>query len=667
MKRKRFGDRSDEMIEKKPRKKKFLILVVIFLILLCVGVSYALWQFITSQTNPNKIASTCLDISLTSETDAIKMENTFPITDEEGMETSPYTFTITNTCNTFLSYEVILGMTNETTLKSEYIAAVLDTSAIETLNTYESTEVNGYKEARILRTGSLSSGDEVTYNLRLWMDEDVEATEDAMNKTFASKVIVRATVSNYSPVDQGFTTLADAMLVNEYQSSTVESAKAQIESKQAPDFTQTAPIIIWSESHANTTTTTSATMPHPDLVGNGESYSAGLTVQNVLPRIGTSYTFDDETGKYTIENLQYLDPTTLNYDGETKYYFCQAGFNTNSSDLIIPYQNVSNCTTIYQIVSATSSDGTRTGSGGTFIKTKVYQMTAYAFTQSEQESDKSDRGLYMMEDQDGKSYYYRGSVSNNYVQFAGYYWRIIRQNGDGSVRLLYAGTSANATGDSLQIRTNAFNSTRTNPGYVGYMYGSTFNTSYEQTHANENDSSIKTQLDSWYKTNIVDKNLEQYIADSGFCNDRSLDSGNGVSTTATTYFKGFRRYVNHEPSLICPNASNDLFTVSNEDGNQALTYPIGLITVDELMLGGLSDGYLNRLSYTYSSSHYWTMSPRYFEASAVAAREFYAYSAGSAGNYIVTYTFGVRPVINLAADTPITGGIGTQNDSYIVE
>ena len=322
---------------------------------------------------------------------------------------------------------------------------------------------------------------------------------------------------------------------------------------------------------------------------------------------------------------------------------------------------------MYQIVSATKSDGTSTGAGGTRFANRTYRMTAYAYTQSEQESDKSDRGLYMMEDHDGKSYYYRGSVSNNYVQFAGYYWRIIRQNGDGSVRLLYAGTSANATGSGLQIKTNTFNSTRTNPGYVGYMYGSTLNTSYEQTHANENDSSIKTQLDSWYKTNIVDKNLEQYIADSGFCNDRSLDSGNGVSTTANTFFKGYRRYVNHEPSLICPNASNDLFTVENADGNQALTYPIGLITVDELMLGGLSDGYLNRLSYTYSSAHYWTMSPRLFEASALAAREFFAHSTGSAGNRYVTDTFDVRAVINLKADTPIIKGIGTANDPYVVK
>ena len=126
-----------------------------------------------------------------------------------------------------------------------------------------------------------------------------------------------------------------------------------------------------------------------------------------------------------------------------------------------------------------------------------------------------------------------------------------------------------------------------------------------------------------------------------------------------------RRYVNHEPSLICPNASNDLFTVSNEDGNQALTYQIGLITVDELMLGGLADGYLNRLSYTYSSSSYWTMSPSYFYTTYTAAREFVAGSTGYAGN-AVTSTFGVRAVINLKADTPITGGIGTANDPYIV-
>ena len=655
------------MLKNLKENKKAIIILILLLISLSVGISYAYWRLILQQTGENKIASSCLSIELIDESESIRMENAFPIIDEEGMQTTPYTFTIRNTCDTFIDYEVSLGMLDTTTLKSEYVAAVLDYSEIKTLNTYEETTIDGYKEGRILQKGSLSQGDEVSYNLRLWMDEDVTIENTgSMNQTFEAKVVVTATIGSYSPVEQGFTTLADAMLVNEYQSSSLEDAKEMIEAKQAPDFTKTAPIIDWQENHASNQTTVTATMPHPDLVGNGESYSAGLTAQNVLPRIGTSYTFNSETGQYTIGNPQYLDPTTLDYNGETTYYFCGAGFNTNSSDRITPYQNTS-CTTIYKITSATKEDGQTTGTGGTEIKTQVYRLTSYAYTQSERESDKSDRGLYTMEDDYGTSYYYRGSVTNNYVLFGGYYWRIIRQNGDGSVRLLYAGTSANATGSDLQIKTNAFNSTKTNPGYVGYMYGNTFNSSYAETHANENDSSIKTQLDSWYKTNIVDKGYSEYIADSGFCNDRSLDSGSdGVSTTADTYFKGYRRYVKHEPSLICPNAGNDLFTVSNADGNQALTYPVGLITVDELMLGGLADGYLNRLSYTYSSSSYWTMSPRHFGAATAGANVFIAYSTGYANLTWVTYTFGVRAVINLKADTPITGGIGTANDPFVV-
>ncbi len=136
---------------------------------------------------------------------------------------------------------------------------------------------------------------------------------------------------------------------------------------------------------------------------------------------------------------------------------------------------------------------------------------------------------------------------------------------------------------------------------------------------------------------------------------------------AITYFRGYGRYANHEAILICQNASNDLFTISNEVGNQALDYPIGLITVDELMLGGLADGYLNRLSYTYSSAHYWTMSPSFFLASQMAAQEYVAYLNRYAFSGWVTSTYGVRPVINLASDVEIESGIGTQNDPYIVK
>ena len=85
------------------------------------------------------------------------------------------------------------------------------------------------------------------------------------------------------------------------------------------------------------------------------------------------------------------------------------------------------------------------------------------------------------------------------------------------------------------------------------------------------------------------------------------------------------------------------------------------------MLGGLSDGYLNKLSYTYSSSIYWTMSPFYFLATNTSAIEFNATSTGSAGNWLVTSAYGIRPVINLASDVEISGGIGTANAPYVVK
>ena len=112
---------------------------------------------------------------------------------------------------------------------------------------------------------------------------------------------------------------------------------------------------------------------------------------------------------------------------------------------------------------------------------------------------------------------------------------------------------------------------------------------------------------------------------------------------------------------------NDLFTVDNTDGNQALTYPIGLITADELMLSGYADGYLNRTAYTYSSSTYWTMSPSYFSTPEVVSREFALNSDGYIASTNLLTTYGVRGVINLRGNVEIESGIGTANDPYIVK
>ena len=653
------------------KKKKIILIIVILLVMMTViGVSYAYWLLTFSSHNPSKLVTSCLSLSLTNEKNDINLTKAYPISDEEGKKSTPYSFTITNTCDLFLSYTVNLEILNESTMPYKYIKAMVNNEAITKLKDLEDTQttLENASSSKVLFKGTLGSGDSADYNIRLWMDEDVTINDtDSMNTTFLSKVTIGAQRSTYIPSEQGYTTLANAILANEYQ-TTPEISKQKIAAKQAVDFSKTAPILIWNESKSVNLSSIESTMPHPDLVAQKDTDPRfkNLTAEAVLLPIGSSYTFNSETGKYTIINVQQVNPTTLTYGGDTKHFFCGSGYHTISDDTISIWKNTADCSTIYELTSATYTDGTATGSGGTSFKIRKYNLKGYLMSQAERESDKSDKGIYKIEDDDGISYYYRGSVNNNYVKYAGAYWRIIRINGDGSVRLLYAGTTANASGTDLNIKLASFNGKRDNPAYVGYMYGSTLNTSYEKTNANENDSNIKKELDNWYKTHILGISDESVISDAGFCNDRSLYSGNGYSTTGShTYYEPWKRFFYiKQPTLKCAQ-TNDLFTLStNTKGNKALTYPIGLITVDELMLSGYADGYTNKATYTYSESTYWTLSSGFFDISVPVNYNFYLRSTGFVAYGWATDALGVRPVINIKGNAKISGGIGTSSSPY---
>ena len=286
-------------------------------------------------------------------------------------------------------------------------------------------------------------------------------------------------------------------------------------------------------------------------------------------------------------------------------------------------------------------------------------------------SAESENGyLCSAPDDYGTSYYYRGNVTNNYVKFGDYYWRIIRINGDGSIRIIYDGTSAHANGESStdrQVGESAYNSSYNDNAYVGYMYGTVGSDSYEGTHSNTNDSTIKAYLDNWYKTNIEDKGLSSYISDTLFCNDRSfneVNTGTGAGTSTTRYrwrYGPWDSTGSQYPRLTCSN-QNDRFTVDDEvAGNGDLTYPIGLVTTDEVVLAG---GYSTNNSgyYLYTGNSYWTMSPSYLVGSHATVRG--VDSRGSAGNYYdVNYSFGVRPTINVVASA-FKYGDGTTNNPY---
>ena len=323
----------------------------------------------------------------------------------------------------------------------------------------------------------------------------------------------------------------------------------------------------------------------------------------------------------------------------------------------------------------------------------------------------------------GDSYYYRGNVTNNYVKFGKWskdtpdvvkgfssatstiykeystvkecqsassynvnctviskankdmYWRIIRINGDGTVRVIYDGTSAHANGESSedrQLGTSAFNFNEDDNAYVGYMYGQTGASTYAAAHANTNDSTIKAYIDNWYKTNIVGTTNEQYLANNVFCNDRSISSdtlsgysnkGYGTEKTVYRWYNVLRESDGYDFSmrLTCPQ-KNDAFTVSDTtNGNGALTYPVGLLSTDEIVLAGgwnaSNSGY-----YLYSGQYWWASSPHLFNGSGAYVRGVYsvgdAYNSSRVGN-----RSGVRPVFNLKAEV-LAQGSGTASDPY---
>ena len=292
---------------------------------------------------------------------------------------------------------------------------------------------------------------------------------------------------------------------------------------------------------------------------------------------------------------------------------------------------------------------------------KTVKTRSLPLTTSSKVEDTTTGTIYKAQDDWGDTYYFAGNPTDNWVKFANFYWRIIRINGDGSIRMIYQGTSANTTGTGTQLQTNAFNSSYNRSEYVGYMYTS------GQQHGNTTDSSIKDVLDSWYSSNLASY-ADKISKEAGFCGDRELQSGSWSSTGSHNY-AGYGGLVANSssvnPTFKCSN-SNDLYTTSSSSkGNKKLANPIGLITADEVVMGGLPWSGSTTSNYLYTGQHYWTMSPYYVNSNGFA----YVFSVWSDGRLVhwnVNSTApGVRPVINLSADVKVTGS-GTSSDPFVV-
>ena len=296
--------------------------------------------------------------------------------------------------------------------------------------------------------------------------------------------------------------------------------------------------------------------------------------------------------------------------------------------------------------------------------------------------------LASTEDDYGTSYYFRGAVTNNYVEFANKCWRIVRVSGDGSVKLILhndnktgvanpcdaANNSASAAFARYSGETykSAFNANYNDNAYVGFKYGTVGAGDYALTHANTNKSTILTNLETWYTNNL--KTYESVIDNSVWCNDKtnvtdttynpwnySNVTGLGYGTNVT-YYGATQRLVSTSgsaggtgPSLKC---NGELSKINSK---------VGLITADELALAGYAYAKNNTTTYLQENAtdtYWWSLSPNYFSG-------YYAYvwrvygSSGLFGDRNVYSTGGVRPSISLKSTTNVTGE-GTSSTPYII-
>ena len=297
--------------------------------------------------------------------------------------------------------------------------------------------------------------------------------------------------------------------------------------------------------------------------------------------------------------------------------------------------------------------------------------------------------LASAEDDYGTSYYFRGAVTNNYVEFANKCWRIVRIGGDNTVKLLLHNDNTTRAANPCSSVNNEetaafarydgdeyysqFNSNYNDNAYVGFMYGIPSSSTYEATHANTNKSTILTNLETWYNNYL--KGYESLIADNVLCTDKnnitdtaynprnlSYVTGLGYGTNAT-YYGTTQRLASSSG-----NAGGTGLSLECNGELSKITSKIGLITADELAFAGYAVGIVGSPSYLQENAtagFWWSLSPFNFDGS-----DAYVWCVvggfGGLDNTGVDTAGGVRPYISLKSSIIISKGTGTSEDPYVI-
>ena len=315
------------------------------------------------------------------------------------------------------------------------------------------------------------------------------------------------------------------------------------------------------------------------------------------------------------------------------------------------------------------------------------EVKAPITTPGEAKSTADEALLASTEDDYGTSYYFRGAVTNNYVEFANKCWRIVRVGGDGSVKLILhndnptgaanpcdaANNSASAAFARYSGETykSAFNTNYNDNAYVGFKFGTVGSSTYEATHANTNNSTILTNLETWYTNNL--KTYESVMDNSVWCNDKTNVTDTSYNPWSIT--TNGRGYAKNETYY---GATQRLVSTSNSAGGTGpslkcngelskITSKIGLITADELAYAGYAYAQNNTTTYLQENAtdtYWWSLSPNGFNGDSAYVLDV----GGSDGAFYfsgVSNSGGLRPSISLKSTTNATGE-GTSDKPYKV-
>ena len=568
----------------KNNKKTVIVTLVaiISLIVITVGVTYAFFNYAKIGTTDNTIQTgtiTFLYTEVSGVGKGISITEAYPVADSIGKvqvgEGKIFDFKVTSniSMNSSIGYQVTARKKTGSTLANSAVKVYL-------------TEVNGTEQELLLsKYSELDQTDKVDsskFDERILYEATVPANTANYEKNFRLRMWVSddTDFSDGSMNDKTFT-----LTVNVYADGKVVTDNL--------DTTNTLDSITVSDCTLDPVFNSATTEYSCTVKNNVTSVTVNATATSTKSKVRGLGAKDLVEGKNT------LPIRVIAEDGSEKIYninITRKGGVTSLKNEIMENKVITANPTL-----TTSNNNTSDVSG-------LYKSTA------------TNTG--------NPTYYFRGNVTNNYVSFAGFTWRIVRVNEDGTIRIVMQ-DGINSNGN---YRYNLKNNNYT------YMYYS--------------NSEAKTTLENWYQTNIGSKtNLASKVASGAYYCEQAKakyhDSYTSGNATMTTYSK-------YTPDFKCSSDGNNKGVVNAS---------VGLLTYDEVVYAGGYYAQNNNNYYLYNNNYFWTMSPAGFSGS--VAYLWFVNTSGRINYYDVNRPLRLFPVIILNVDTLVTG-TGTNSDPFVV-